>query len=187
VGDASGHGLAAALVITQVRSMFRALSEVSAEPEWLMSRVNARLVQDLEPGRFVTAFLATVDARGEVRWCSAGQGPIFVRQGAGHPWEMLVPGAMPLGVVGELAPEPTESIQLEPGGAILAATDGPFEARRADGQMFGAERLLEVLQASSATDAEELVTVVRDAVADWRGDEQAEDDQTIVAVSFWPT
>jgi sigma-B regulation protein RsbU (phosphoserine phosphatase) len=187
VGDASGHGLAAALVISQVRSMLRALSEVSAEPDWLLSRVNARLVQDLDAGRFVTAFMATLSRDGELRWCSAGQGPVYVRPGAGADWELLEPGAMPLGVAAELDPVPAEPVQLGPGGAVLAATDGPFEARNRDGEMFGSERMLALLQDSDGgATPDQLVAAVREAVARWRGQEQPDDDETIVAATYWP-
>jgi sigma-B regulation protein RsbU (phosphoserine phosphatase) len=89
LGDASGHGLAAALVIAQVRAMLRALCESQSDPSRLLACVNARLAHDLVEGRFVTAFLACVSPAGQLRWASAGQGPILVRRAAEVPFEPL--------------------------------------------------------------------------------------------------
>ena len=79
LGDASGHGLAPALVISQTRTLIRSLSEINCDPYWVLNRVNQRLSNDLEPGRFVTAFLACLAADGQLHWCSAGHGPMFLR------------------------------------------------------------------------------------------------------------
>jgi phosphoserine phosphatase RsbU/P len=187
VADASGHGLAAALVISQVRSMLRALCEVRSEPEWLLSRLNARLVQDLDEGRFVTAFVGCLSTDGTLRWCSAGQGPIFVRRAAGSSWEAFPPVAMPLGVMAELDIEPAAVVQLEPGGVLVAMTDGLFESRNASGELFGPARVLTLLEACGDGTPDQIAVLVRDAVTTWRGREQPDDDETIVAVSFVPS
>src|SRR5205085_7493757 len=82
LGDASGHGLAPAMIVSQARTLIRALSEIDCNPQWLLSRVNARLAMDMEDSRFVTAFAGCVGADGAVQWYSAGHGPIFITTGA---------------------------------------------------------------------------------------------------------
>src|SRR5213078_4377221 len=62
VADASGHGLAPSVIVTQVRTLVRALSEIEKHPNGLLARVNARLAQDLEPARFVTCFLGFLNS-----------------------------------------------------------------------------------------------------------------------------
>src|SRR5581483_8381161 len=64
LGDASGHGLAPALVVSQVRTLVRSISETESDPGVLLGRVNTRLAEDLETGRFVTAFLGFMTSDG---------------------------------------------------------------------------------------------------------------------------
>src|SRR4051794_14389294 len=101
LADASGHGLAPALVVSQARTLVRALSEIEADPHELLARVNARLADDLEAGQFVTAFLGFLSPGGELRWSSAGHGPLFLRRRTGEPLETLEAPVQPLGVLSE--------------------------------------------------------------------------------------
>src|SRR5207237_9298931 len=79
LGDASGHGLAPALVVSQARTLARALSEIDCDPRWVLTRMNNRLVNDLELGRFVTVFMACLDSGGCLTWSRAGHGPAMYR------------------------------------------------------------------------------------------------------------
>src|SRR5207237_2652946 len=79
VGDASGHGLAPALVVSQARTLARALSEIDCDPRWVLTKMNNRLVNDLELGRFVTVFMACLDSGGCLTWSRAGHGPAMYR------------------------------------------------------------------------------------------------------------
>lgn len=60
LGDASGHGIAPAIVVSQARTLIRSLCEVNTDPTWLLERINSRLAMDLEDGRFVTVFFGDV-------------------------------------------------------------------------------------------------------------------------------
>src|SRR4051794_30244778 len=77
VADASGHGLGPALIVSQARTLVRAISEMESDPHRLLVRVNARLAEDLEWGQFVTAFLGFLAPDGTLHWSSAGHGPVF--------------------------------------------------------------------------------------------------------------
>src|SRR5258706_7759707 len=81
LGDASGHGLAPAMIVSQARTLIRALWEIDCNPMWLLERVNSRLGSDMEDSRFVTAFVGCITPDGQVTWYSAGHGPVFVRRG----------------------------------------------------------------------------------------------------------
>jgi sigma-B regulation protein RsbU (phosphoserine phosphatase) len=182
VADASGHGLAAALVIAQVRSVLRALSEIRSDPQWLLERVNARLAEDLDDGRFVTAFLGVVAADGDIQWASAGQGPVFLRARSGVPFEAMPATAVPLGVSADLITDAAAPARLEPGGVLVVMTDGLFEAPDPAGEFFGAARVGELLDGLGDAPAEAMVAALRDAVRAWQGREDPVDDQTIVVV-----
>jgi sigma-B regulation protein RsbU (phosphoserine phosphatase) len=182
VADASGHGLAAALVISQVRAMLRALSEIRSDPQWLLERVNSRLEEDLDEGRFVTAFAAAISQDGWVRWSSAGQGPVFLRHGAGAPFQAIAASAVPLGVAHELISDPPTPTRLEAGGMLVVMTDGLFEAPNPAGEFFGAARVGALLDQIGDTPAEAVVQRLRQAVREWQGHDEPVDDQTIVVV-----
>jgi len=182
VADASGHGLAAALVISQVRSVLRALSEIRADPEWLLARVNARLAEDLDDGRFVTAFLAVIASDGGVQWSSAGQGPVFLRTAAGVPFQAVPAPAVPLGVSSDLITDVAQPVRLDPGGMLVVMTDGLFEAPDAAGEFFGAARVSGLLESMGEVPAAEVVRRLRDAVRAWQGRDDPVDDQTILVV-----
>lgn len=182
VADASGHGLAAALVISQVRAVLRALSEIRADPQWLLERVNSRLEEDLDEGRFVTAFAAAISQDGWVRWSSAGQGPVFLRVGAGVPFQAIAASAVPLGVAHELISDPPTPARLEAGGMLVVMTDGLFEAANPAGEVFGAARVGDLLDQIGDPPAEAVVQRLRQAVREWQGHDEPVDDQTIVVV-----
>ncbi|HWB53428.1 MAG TPA: SpoIIE family protein phosphatase, partial [Tepidisphaeraceae bacterium] len=74
VGDATGHGIGPALIVSQVRTLLRALSDLQHDPHELMILINRRMAQDLDPGLFITAFLGIISADGCLRWSSAGHG-----------------------------------------------------------------------------------------------------------------
>ena len=79
LADASGHGLGPAMIVTQVRTLVRALCDFQCDPHHLLKLVNSRLNADLEGGKFVTAFLGFLSIEGELQWSSAGHGPVFIR------------------------------------------------------------------------------------------------------------
>jgi sigma-B regulation protein RsbU (phosphoserine phosphatase) len=182
VADASGHGLAAALVISQVRAVMRALSEIESDPQWLLERVNSRLAADLDDGRFVTAFVAVFQDEGWVQWSSAGQGPIFLRVAAGAPFQTVAAPAVPLGVSPDFISDAPTPVHLDPGGMLVVMTDGLFEAANPGGDFFGAGRVGELLDGLGQVDADGVVQRVREAVRAWQGHDEPADDQTILVV-----
>src|SRR5262249_41806200 len=115
VGDASGHGIAPAIVVSQARTLIRALAEINCDPTWLLTRTNARLANDLEIGRFVTVFLGCLSPDGLLQWCSAAHGPIFLRPSASETVRVLEPGGPPVGVLPEFMCDPAEPVPLGPG------------------------------------------------------------------------
>ncbi len=157
VGDASGHGIGPALVVSQARTLVRALSEVDCDPTWLLKRINARLASDLEAGRFVTVFLGCVSPQGSLKWCSAGHGPIFLRKSAGEPFEMLDPTAPPIGIMPELECDVVPDVQFGSGGTLVVMSDGVFEARNPEGELFEVQRVLDLLNADPSSPADQIL------------------------------
>ncbi|MEA2735749.1 MAG: phosphoserine phosphatase RsbU/P, partial [Humisphaera sp.] len=118
LADACGHGVAPMLVVSQVRTLVRAFSDIDANPRKLLARANARLAADLASDQFVTAFVAFLAPDGTLEWCSAGHGPILIRCAADAKVTELVPGELPLGVMPELTGEEAPPASLQRTGSL---------------------------------------------------------------------
>lgn len=188
VADASGHGLAPSMIVSQVRTLVRILSDTEAHPDPVLKRVNARLTDDLESSRFVTCFLGFVSGAGELQWCSCGHGPMYYCESENDDWKELESTALPLGIMTDWLPEsPAPPIQLGPGGMLLVMSDGIFEAPNLTKEQFGTDRVLEILKKMRSAAAVEIVGAIREAVTNWQADKDSPaDDQTIVVIRKVP-
>lgn len=182
LADATGHGIGPAMVVSQTRTLVRAMCDESKkiDPHGLLACANARLAEDLDPGHFVTAFVGFLAPDGTLSWSSAGHSPILVRLTPGRPVKMLQPPAPPLGVVPRFMGERTEPIKLGAGGAVLVASDGIVEAFSAAHEEFGVERVVEMIDRCRHQPATLVLECLRDAVIEWQGREEPTDDQTVV-------
>lgn len=182
LADASGHGIGPALVVSQARTLVRAISETQPDPHALLERVNGRLVEDLEWGRFVTAFLAYLAPDGRLAWSSAGQGPTLYRTDLAAPLLPLDPPVQPLGILSNWMEDAPAPVFLRPGGSLILVSDGIVEAFDPAGEPFGEPRMRRVLDACRHATPAEVVDALRASVADWQGPGDPLDDQTIVVV-----
>ena len=140
VGDATGHGMPAALVMATARSMLRAVAQASDSPGEVLRRTNDPLVVDIPPNMFVTCFYGILDlSSGRLVYANAGHDPPYLRRGGGDAEELRARG-MPLGLMPGMSYEEKE-ILLEPGNSALLYSDGLVEAHDAGGGMFGFPRL----------------------------------------------
>jgi sigma-B regulation protein RsbU (phosphoserine phosphatase) len=182
LGDASGHGIAPALVVSQARTLIRALAEINCDPLWLLSRVNARLASDLEPGMFVTAFMGCVGPDGALKWSSAGHGPFFMRPSRNESVRVMEPLGPPIGVLPDLMCDQGPDLPLGPGGSLIVMSDGVFEARSARGELFDVDRVITLLDQTRHQSPEQQISAVRDAMFKWQGKQEPVDDQTVVII-----
>lgn len=183
VADASGHGLAPSVIVSQVRTLVRALSEIENHPNGLLARVNARLAQDLEPARFVTAFLGFLDSTGTLHWASAGHGPMLWCAKDGEEFQSLDATALPLGIMPDYMGDEIGPLQLDLSGMLIVTSDGIFEAPASNGEQFGIERVIETLKNYAGKSTIEISGAIRDAVTKWQTDpDKPVDDQTTVII-----
>lgn len=183
LADASGHGLGPALVVSQARTIVRTLSDIDMDPHHILGRVNARLIEDLEWGQFVTAFLGFLSPDGRLQWSSAGHGPSFLRPVCHEPVVLLDPPLQPLGVMSEWSDTCPPPVQVHPSGSLVLISDGIFEATNPAGEQFGIRRVEGTLddQPDSCKPGE-IIAALRAAVRVWQGSPEPQDDQTIVVV-----
>jgi phosphoserine phosphatase len=181
VADASGHGLGPALIVTQVRTLVRTLSEIESSPHEVLNRVNNRMLQDLRNGQFVTTFLGFLAPDGTLHWTSAGHGPLPIRLSPGDAGSTLEPPVQPLGII-EWFEGPPDPLQLGPGGSLLVPSDGIFEAVDDRDEQFGVERMCEEFDNHRHESAETILQALRESVNRWSAGREPLDDQTIVVV-----
>ena len=179
VGDATGKGVPAALVMASTRSMLRAVAQSSESPGDVLRKVNDPLVTDIPPNMFVTCFYAILDPkRGSLSYANAGHDvPYLHRNGDA---EELRARGMPLGLMPGMSYEEKETT-LEPGEAALVYSDGLVEAHDTKGEMFGFPRL----QALVAEHAEErsLGDILLEELYSFVGDGwEQEDDITLLTL-----
>ena len=143
VGDATGKGVPAALVMSTTCGMLRLAAQSSSSPGQMLQRVNEALFPYIPPNMFVTCFYAILDPQSaSLTYANAGHDlPYLHRNGAA---EELRARGMPLGLMPGMGYEEKETI-LEAGHAALLYSDGLVEAHNPHGEMFGFPRLRELV------------------------------------------
>ncbi len=158
IADATGHGIGAALVISEMRALLRALSAQGRQPAEVLTEANRWLCADKLESRFVTAFFGILDpSRHRLEYASAGQGPLFWYHAAGN--TVLTTGStgMPMGMVDPLDVEAAPPMDFAPGDLSVLLTDGFLEAEDPQGQAFGKERVSQIIRDNAAGSAADLI------------------------------
>lgn len=186
IGDASGHGFAAALVTVAARSYLRAYSSVKQDVSQILGQVNALLLQDGLDGRFVTLFYAILDARRRtIRFAGAGH-TAYVFSAKGSLKQLLPSTGPPLGWFPE-ADYPCDDIAIAPGDLLLMLTDGIEESMNPNGEPFGRQRLVEFIKTHRAKSSAEITLGLHEAVHKFHGVGGQHDDATVITVKFSDT
>src|SRR5829696_679210 len=139
VGDATGKGVPAALMMASTRSTLRAVAQASESPGDALRQVNDPLATDIPANMFVTCFYAILDPKsGSLSYANAGHDLPYVHRN-GEAEELRVRG-MPLGLMPGMSYEEGET-SLGEGGCVLFYSDGLVEAHNPQGEMFSFPRL----------------------------------------------
>jgi predicted ester cyclase len=180
VGDATGKGVPAALVMSTTCGMLRLAAQSYSSPGEILQRVNQALFPNIPSNMFVTCFYSILDPKiGSLTYANAGHDLPYVRHGNGEAQELRARG-MPLGLMPGMNYEQKE-IELDAGEAALFYSDGLVEAHDPKGEMFGFPRLRALMaehgQQRSLGDSllEELYTFVGEG---W----EQEDDITLLTL-----
>jgi serine phosphatase RsbU (regulator of sigma subunit) len=191
VGDVSGKGTSAALYMSKIQGMFRSLNAFGLSPHEMFSKTNKLLWNDIEKKSFVTAFGALFEPKSQrVALARAGHLPLLYYHAAGRHVQKILPRGMGMGLSGNGAfDEELEELRMsfEPGDVFLFVTDGITEEKNINGEEFGEDRLIELLQRHAHFGAEEIRDRVISAVKEFSGDALQHDDQTVVVVKARPT
>jgi serine phosphatase RsbU (regulator of sigma subunit) len=184
VGDVSDHGIPSALLMATVRAHIRQRCSAYGNIDHVVADVNRKLAQDVkESGRFMTLFYAEIDRpQSIVRWVNAGHDPAMVFDPSNSNFEDLNGSSnLALGVM-EDSQYAKAQREIAAGQILVMATDGIWETRNTDGEMFGKDRLHKVIRENASATANEIQAAVFESVHRFRKDARLEDDMTLVVV-----
>lgn len=184
VGDVSGHGIPAALMMASARGVFRAHAEREAdEPALAIRALNHTLVHDTTDESFMTVFYALLDgASRRLHWTTAGHDPALLVRRVDGEIEHLGSPALPAGLFEEADYGSSGPITLESGDVVVIGTDGIWEARNPGDRLYGHERLIDELSACREASAEDIYETIVGSVLAFCAGRPAEDDITLVVM-----
>jgi len=184
VGDISGHGVDSALLMTTARAFLRMRASQPGTISEIITAMNRHLTQDvLESGRFMTLFYLTIDPeKKRLDWVRAGHDPALVYDPIDDEFEELKGSGMALGVNEGFDYEQNHRNGLANGQIIAVGTDGIWEAVNRDGEMFGKERLRNVIRQNSKAAAGDILSAVYDELNQFTLGQKTEDDITLVII-----
>jgi sigma-B regulation protein RsbU (phosphoserine phosphatase) len=181
IADVVGKGIPAALLMSNLQAAVRAFANDAVDPGDLCRQVNRILCGNITEGRFISFFYCVLDAEvGTLTFSNAGHyAPILVR--ANGDVERLASGGMVLGVMREGTYDQSHAI-VGPGDRLVLYTDGITEARNADDEEFGEERLVELAVEHRGCSAPALLARLAEAVASFTGG-TFQDDATLIVLA----
>ena len=189
VGDVSGHGLDAALLMATARALLRMRARQAGSPAEVVTDVNRFLAQDtVGSGRFMTLFYLEISPCSHaLRWVRAGHDPAILYRPALDGFEELGGPGIPLGVMEDRVFTEFARTALDPGEVLLIGSDGLWEARGPDGSMFGKDRVRELLRENAGLTANGVLQAILKALEAFRGDSPAGDDVTMLVIKAMNT
>ena len=182
IGDVSGKGVPASLVMAVTRSLFRNISAYTQEPNHIVLALNDALSSNNDTGMFVTLFLGVLDlATGELHYCNAGHNPPLLLT-ADEASVIPCDANLPAGAIsGWMFTE--QRLQLHSGDSVFLYTDGLNEAEDIHLQQFGMERIMQVAKAAS-WQPQALIEAMTTSVHQFVGGAEQSDDLTMLALQY---
>jgi sigma-B regulation protein RsbU (phosphoserine phosphatase) len=183
LGDASGHGVSSAFMMSHTRICLRALARCYAEVGQIFDCANRALMGELPDDAFGTHALIRLDeASRRMTYVGAGQPPAYVMDITGKVEVVLKSCEVPLGISEDALYVSSDPIRLAPGESVLFTTRGILRALASDGKPFGAQRLLEIVHANRRRPAAEILEIVQNVVTIANRNIPLDDDLTAVLI-----
>jgi len=183
IGDVSGKGVPAALLMAMTRSLFRSITAHEEEAAEIMVQLNQAMSEQNDMNMFVTLFLGILDTKtGVVTYCNAGHNaPMLLSGGV---WkEIDVLPNIPLGVEPSFVYQ-EQSLQMVYNEMLFLYTDGLSEAENIAHEQFGMERIMDSLSGMTDIRPHKLVEEMRSRVSDFVGEAAQSDDLTMVGIRY---
>jgi sigma-B regulation protein RsbU (phosphoserine phosphatase) len=186
VGDVSGHGISAALLMSTTRAFLRSRVNQPGGLGDIMNDVNVLLSKDTgNTGEFVTLFYTEINrSRSEIRWVRAGHDPALLYDPQGDRFEEIQGEGLAMGIDPSFHYAENVKYGLVEGQIVVIGTDGIWETRNGSGEMFGRSRLKDLIRSNYRFSADQILSSVIDALEDYREDTKQADDVTLVVIKI---
>ncbi len=182
IADVSDKGLAASLYMTVTRTLLRAAALESTSPAETMEHVNELLLANSQKGLFVTTFYGILDLQnGNLTYAIAGHNPPLLLRFNQKEIEEIEKGGIALGAMADIN-LCEDHIQINPGDCLFLYTDGVTEAFNFQDQMYGNERLNQILNTVIGEPAAQVLQAVEVDLDSFRGEAPLSDDTTMLAI-----
>jgi serine phosphatase RsbU (regulator of sigma subunit)/putative methionine-R-sulfoxide reductase with GAF domain len=182
IADVSNKGLAASLYMTVTRTLIRAAASESSSPARTLERVNDLLLMNSEVGLFVTTFYGILDlSSGQLIYTNAGHNPPVLIDHHQEKARELKKGGIALGALDDIHLTQNQ-VMIQPGDCLVLYTDGVTEAFDEHDQMYGDERLMQVLSRTTGKDAHTVLEILEEDLAAFRDEAPLSDDTTLLAI-----
>jgi serine phosphatase RsbU (regulator of sigma subunit)/DNA-binding response OmpR family regulator len=183
VGDASDHGIAAAVLISEVAGALRAFGSMLPDVDAILTAVNRQLAPRTLGDQFATVFLARIDpAARTLTYANAGHPPALLFDDAGQMTRQLDSLDLPIAVQPDHQLSRSEPIPLPPGSLAVILSDGVLEASNSADELFGIDRVVETVRAHRHRTAQQIVEAVCEAVRAFIAPALPRDDLTVMIV-----
>jgi sigma-B regulation protein RsbU (phosphoserine phosphatase) len=184
LGDVTGKGLSAALLMTMTRSAIHSKAQFMPypTPEAVMRQSNEDLYNDFtRVGVFATVFVGQYDPDGQkLLYANAGHAPVIYRPFDGEP-ELLRADSTAIGIL-PVSHCRNQSLNMRPGDLLVVATDGFSDARNSRDETFDIERLIDLIDQLAPQAAGEIADAMFETVDRFGGGRNQDDDQTLVVI-----
>lgn len=184
IGDASGKGVASALIMSVTHSMFRSFGSRESHPARIMQKINQAVCHGNDSSMFVTFFIGVLDLpTGRLQYCNAGHDtPQLIDNKAR---DLDVKSNIPLGVDIDWFYEGQHAV-LKPGNTLLLYTDGLTEAMDTKHNQFGLQRVKDTIEQHLEDAPQQLLDALHAMCEEFVNDAEQSDDLTMLAVKFTP-
>ena len=184
VADVSGKGIPAAMFMMQSKTLLKSYAESGMSVEEVLTCANDKLCEGNDEGMFVTAWMGCLNLKtGMLTFANAGHNPPILKHGAEQPVYLKIkPNLFLAGMDG--IPYKKNELQLQPGDKIYLYTDGVTEATNLQQELYGEERLLQVLNRYADADPRTVCEAVKADVDVFVGEAEQFDDITMLCITY---
>jgi sigma-B regulation protein RsbU (phosphoserine phosphatase) len=182
IGDVSGKGVPASLLMAVTLSLFRTIAAKMENPAQVMDALNAAISENNESNMFVTLFIGTIDlSTGSIAFCNAGHNPpIIATPDNNCQWIDAKPN-LPIGIMKEFRYQ-EQTTTLPCCGTLLLYTDGVTEAENANKCLYGEKRLMEMIKNNTSCAPQQLVQKLISDIETHVKENEPSDDITLMAI-----
>ena len=184
IGDVSGKGVAAGLLMSMAKTAIHTLSQEEASPRNVLLRTNQILVKHIASQKFMTMLYFRYDTNSRLlTYSSAGHEHILIYRASSRNVESIISGGFMLGMIPDIANFLEDrQLTINPGDKIVLYTDGVTEARNPQEDLFSLERLIELVNKHGPKPADTLMSSIKEEVYSFIGTREQYDDITLVVM-----